>query len=287
MKTTLSITQKITLSAMLIVMDIFLTRLPGLLQMGPVFSFNRITLGPAVVIFSSLALGPLYGFIVGAGADALGWVLLGTQTGPLNIFITILYGLLGILPYFLGKLFNKTKPHKWDLGIILGVLSAMYVLLILFLFPLNSFDNFFQSYWGFNDATMLTVKIVFAVIAGVLLVGLGVGLYFTEKYFNKKAEFSKEILSPIKIAFICLICEIVLMVFYKPFSFYLYCYAFLGKSLESSWGISYPMLVLVSIPFAFIDIFVNTFSVSWLLMFSKRFLVKMDIQSPSKSHEQE
>jgi hypothetical protein len=58
MKTRLSPVQKMTLAAMLIVVDILGTRLPGYLQPTALFGFNRISFGPTVVIFASLALGP-------------------------------------------------------------------------------------------------------------------------------------------------------------------------------------------------------------------------------------
>ena len=43
----------------------------------PVVPFLRISLGgPALIIFSSIFLGPLYGLIIGAASDVIGYFLL-------------------------------------------------------------------------------------------------------------------------------------------------------------------------------------------------------------------
>lgn len=267
----LSTIQKITLAAMLIVTDFLGTRIPGLFQMGSVFSFNRLTVGPAIVIFSSLTLGPFFGALVGAGGDALGWILLGTQTGPLNIFITIMYGLLGVFPWLLEKLFGRIKESKGSVYVLFGFLTLLYALLLVFLFPLHTFDDIFLSRWGMNEEGVLILKIVLSIVCLLLLAGLFIGLYFTDRYFQKRKAVMAGLPSPVAIGFISVICEIFL-VFFKPFAFYLYCLLFIGEPLETAWGISYGVLVLLSILFCFADIFINTFLVSWLLMFSKPFL---------------
>ena len=66
--------QKITLSALFLALIIILTRITPL-QNIPVIPWIRISLGPALIIFSSLILGPIYGAIVGALSDILGIVL--------------------------------------------------------------------------------------------------------------------------------------------------------------------------------------------------------------------
>jgi len=268
MKTKLSPTQKMALAAMLLVVDILGTRLPGLFEPSQLFGFNRITFGPSIVIFSSLVLGPLYGAVVGAGGDALGWLLLGTQTGPLNFFITILYGLLGIVPWLLSLFTKKIRTlnkHPWTLY---GVSFVLWCVFLGFLYGTSVFDQTFVN-WSMDVSI---AKIVFALLSAFLLIGMWVGLYFENRYFQKRILDFSSIPSPIEVAFIVLFSEIILMVFLKPLSFYLYYPIFYGISLEGKFGVTYSVLVLLSIMFSFVDIPLNAFAVSWLLIFSKRFI---------------
>jgi len=268
MKAKLSTTQKMALAAMLLVVNILGTRLPGLLQPSQLFGFNRITFGPSIVIFSSLILGPLFGAVVGAGGDALGWLLLGTQTGPLNFFVTILYGLLGIVPWLL-LLFTKRmrtlNKHPWSLYAVSLVLWCVF---IVFLYCSDVFDATFIK-WNMD---LLAAKITFGILSGVLLILMWVGLYFENRYYQKRILDFSSIPSPIEVAFIVMFSEIILMVFLKPLCFYLYYPLFYGISFEGQFHITYSVLVLLSIMFSFVDIPLNAFAVSWLLIFSKRFI---------------
>ena len=56
--------QKITLSGIFLALVIIFTRFLAI-QYIPVIPFVRISLGPALIIFSSLLLGPVYGGIIG------------------------------------------------------------------------------------------------------------------------------------------------------------------------------------------------------------------------------
>jgi len=253
---------KMTLAAMLIVIDILGTRLPGYLQPTALFGFNRISLGPSIVIFASLALGPFYGAVVGAGGDALGWLLLGTQTGPLNFFITIIYGLLGVLPWLLLKLSDHFRILFNKPFILYGLLAILWGVYVGFLFGSNVFDETFIR-WNMN---VLIAKWVFFGVSLVLAVGTVLGLQASGSYFKKRFSGDNDIPSPYQVGFIVLISEVVLMVFLKPLAFYCDFLIFFNTTLE------YGILVLLAIMFSFADIPLASFLVSWLLMFSQRFL---------------
>jgi hypothetical protein len=268
MKAKLSPVQKMTLAAMLIVVDILGTRLPGYLQPTALFGFNRISFGPAIVIFSSLALGPLWGAVVGAGADVLGWLILGTQTGPLNFFITIVYALLGILPWALSLLTRKFRHFASYPWILYAMLGAIWAVFIGFLFGTNLFDSTFTK-WSMN---VLIAKWVFFGVSLLLCIGTGIGLYASNRYFQKRILDYSSIPSPVEVAFIVIIVEVFLMILLKPFAFYCNAWLYLGQSLEEAFGVSYGVLVLLSVLFSFVDIPLASFSVSWLLIFSKHFI---------------
>jgi hypothetical protein len=268
MKARLSPVQKMTLAAMLIVVDILGTRLPGYLQPTALFGFNRISFGPTVVIFASLALGPLWGAVVGAGADVLGWVILGTQTGPLNFFITIVYALLGVVPWLLSLLTRKFRhfaKRPWILYLLLAILWGIFVG---FLFGTNVFEPTFTK-WNMD---VLIAKWVFFGVSLLLCVGTGIGLYASNRYFQKRILDYSSIPSPLEVALIVIIVEVFLMILLKPLAFYCNAWLYLGKSLEEAFGVSYSVLVLLSIMFSFVDIPLASFSVSWLLIFSKHFI---------------
>ena len=255
--------QRICLGAMLLVMNVLLTRLPGYFQLGPLFSFNRISLGPAVTIFASLLLGPISGAIVGAGGDALGWLLLGQQTGAFNFYLTIAYAVFGILPYFLAKLFKEERFRPWMLFSFLG---ALVLVLILLLFFSSSLDERFSS-WGWN---LLISKSIISAVIVFLAAGLILGLIFTERFFKKKDWEGKEPISSYRYALISIVVKL-WMIFIKPLCFELYCRTFLGEGL-SAWGVSYGVLVFLSAIFAFANVFLNTFFLTWIHYFSRHFI---------------
>jgi len=248
--------RKITMAAMLIVLDIILTAVPRYFEVGAFFSFNRITLGPATTIFASLVLGPLYGGLVGGTADLLSWIIFPNSGAMLNIFITVLYILLGILPYFVFKLAKKWTSANEIVEIC--IISAIYVSLISCLLFADLFDQTFLN-WGWN---LLVSKIVISIVTFVLMIGTIVALHF----INKKSESDS-----ISIALVCIVCEICLMVFLKPLSFWLYSRIFYGKTLEEMFGVSFSFLVLMALLFSCAMIPLNTFFVNYIKQLYSKF----------------
>ncbi|MDY0100542.1 MAG: ECF transporter S component, partial [Bacilli bacterium] len=104
--------QKITLSGILLALIIIFTRFLAI-QYIPFLPFIRISIGPALIIFSSILLGPLYGGLLGGLSDLLGILLVPNPQGfMINPFIILLYTVLGIVPYFVFKLIKKVKSQK-------------------------------------------------------------------------------------------------------------------------------------------------------------------------------
>ena len=87
MKSRYSDVQKISLSAFLLILATLATVIAKMSGI-PFLRFCQITFAPAVIMFASLSMGPLYGAIVGGGSDLLGFLLY--PTGTLNPFYTIL-----------------------------------------------------------------------------------------------------------------------------------------------------------------------------------------------------
>jgi hypothetical protein len=119
---------------------------------------------------------------------------------------------------------------------------------------------------------VLIAKWVFFGVSLLLCVGTGIGLYASNRYFQKRILDYSSIPSPLEVALIVIIVEVFLMILLKPLAFYCNAWLYLGKSLEEAFGVSYSVLVLLSIMFSFVDIPLASFSVSWLLIFSKHFI---------------
>ena len=132
-----SLIQKITLSGLLLALTIIFTRFLSI-QNIPVIPFVRISIGPALIILTSLLLGPICGLVVGAGSDILGIVLVPNALGySINPLFTVVYGLLGLLPWFIYFLVKRIKNPQISLISFISVVAALTIFVAIFL-ALNS-----------------------------------------------------------------------------------------------------------------------------------------------------
>lgn len=196
--------KKMTISALLISMIIILTRFLSV-QNIPILPFVRISLGPALIIFASLFLGPFYGAVVGAGSDILGIVLVPNQLGfGINPLITLVYGLLGIVPWAVFKLVKYAKKPR------IVEISAIIAAFLLFIFV--TVFNFCNDSFTLNGKVysfQIWQKILISVGAFLLTIGTVVALYFTKKFFAKKFPDLEG--DTYHVALACIVSEILLM----------------------------------------------------------------------------
>lgn len=170
-----SIIRKMTLSAMLIALGLILERV----LMIPIGEVNRIAFGSSAIILASLIVGPLFGALVGASMDVLGFMI--NSVGTYTPFVTIGLAVLGILPWLLSKVMNSLKR-------IPGYYNLSYV----FLFSLFSYGIWFiysREQYTFNlgggnfaDVDLSTgfVRILLPIIA--------LGIFFGFVYMIAKLE---------------------------------------------------------------------------------------------------
>lgn len=268
MKVRLTPVQKIAYCGLLIVLNVLLTRIPGLAQVGPIFSFNRIGLGTAVTIFSSLLLGPFYGALVGVAGDALGWVTMGQFTGVFNFFLSIYYAILGIVPWVFAWVLSLFKKRPiMEKSVLYALFFALYALFVSLLWGANLFDESFNK-WGME---LLSTKITTTVLAFILMALTFVGLFFCLRYFERRSERLSGVPTPYRIGIICFLTEVVVILL-KPLAFVLYCLVLVGKPISEAWNITYEGLVLLNLLFGFADIPLNTLSVTLACILSKRFV---------------
>jgi len=224
--------RKITLSAMLIALTVICLKV---IAINPGYSFVRISFGPALIIFSSLYLGPVYGAIIGAGSDVIGAFMI--STGVYQPLFTLIYGLLGVIPWLLNFLFKKVNNRKIA-GIFFNfsyILWTIFTILIVWLYP---------------QIDKLNLKIIYTVVDVVLAVGTAIAIYFISKHFKHKyPDYDNKFY---RYALISFIVEIVLMVF--------------ANSLVKSIQYEQPYMLIVEwmALISFINIPINAFGSYYL-----------------------
>lgn len=186
--------QKIALTGILTALVIIFTRFFSV-QNIPVIPFVRISLGPALIIFSSILLGPVYGTIVGAASDILGILLRPNELGySINPLFTLVYGLLGLVPGLLILLIKKVQNEKALMIINIVTLGALWIFISVF----TIFDILvtFEIYQ----------KILIVSISLLLMIGTFIGIFFINKYIKKKSK-DQLTYSVYHISFVSLIVE--------------------------------------------------------------------------------
>lgn len=90
--------------------------------------FFRLSFGaPAVIVFASIFLGPLWGLAVGAFSDILGYFAFDASSYAFMPLITLIYALLGFAGYFVYILINRIKNDKTIFIIEIATLLAAFI----------------------------------------------------------------------------------------------------------------------------------------------------------------
>lgn len=267
----LTSTQKITFAAMLTALAVIATFIAKTIPMGS-FTFLRFSLTPALVVYTSLTLGPLYGAIVGGLADLI--PALTYQTGEYNFLITIVYILLGVLPWLLEKLTRHFRSALRKPYLFYGVLTVIFAITAVIFYATNWLDQSFgqAAYWG--KPTVLAITFV-------LDIGLCIGLYFTNRYYQKRILEHPDVPSPNEIATIALVSEVVVMDLAKALAFWLFYNWIASSRFPISYGVIFSMLFLG----APVDVLFITFMNSWLLLFTKRYIHAYAGGNPEKTNQ--
>jgi ECF transporter S component (folate family) len=110
-----NLVRKITLSAMFIALGLILERV----LMIPIGEVNRIAFGSSAIILASLTVGPLFGAVVGASIDLIGFFL--NSVGTYTPYVTLGLAALGVIPWLLSKVMQSLKriPGYYNLSYVL------------------------------------------------------------------------------------------------------------------------------------------------------------------------
>lgn len=216
-KTNLAPIQKICLAGLFIALAVILQKVVAINYI-PVLPFVRVSFcGPALIMFSSVLLGPIYGALVGMASDLLGYLIFDPRTYPPFLQITAIYTVLGFFSYFIFSLVRSVRNRKAMFGIEICFLSLIWIATSLFLF--------------LNNQVELVFKIVVPIVSGLLFIGL---ILFSIIYKGKEND---PFISPLHICFASFVCDFLFLLLFGSlmkacaFGFSLFVTIFLCQAL--------------------------------------------------------
>ena len=250
-KTNLSVIQKICLSGLFLALTIILQKVVAVnyLAFAP---FVRISFGgPALIIFSSFLLGPVYGALIGLGSDLLGYLIFDPRMYPPYLQITAIYTLLGFASYFIFSLVFSIKNRKLLSAVEIGFLSLVWVLVSLYVILSKQITLFSSTY----DVPLLS-KILIPSILGFTFIGV---ILFSLLY---KPKDESPYLSPLHICFASFICDFFIIVLFG--------------SVMKAWAFGFQTFLAILLCQAmvmFINIMLDTLFISVFQKFTKKYFI--------------
>ena len=202
-KTNIPVIQKICLTGLFIALSMILQKVIAVNYIAA-FPFVRLSFGgPALIMFASILLGPVYGALVGAGSDLLGYIAFDIKAYPLYPQITAIYLLLGFLSYFVFSFVTSIKNRKLILGVEIVSLSLIWIAVSLFVVLNNEITVMYTTH---HIDTI--VKILVPSISGLIFAGL---VIFSVLY---KGKDENPVFSPLHICFASFICDFFILVLF-------------------------------------------------------------------------
>ena len=242
--------QKICLTGLFIALVTILQKVIAINYI-PVVPFVRLSLGgPALIIFASLFLGPVYGLMVGAASDLLGYFIFDPKTYSFFPQITAIYALLGFASYFVFIFVRRLKNEK--LGFIIEVVSlAVLATGISLFFILNNQVTLYSTTYNIETWQKIVIPVLlFALFGGLVLV-----LFLLKKKFNS----FKTDMNIWQVSFACFIIEATIIVLFGS----------LMKAL--AFNFNYFIIAICQVVVLFFNVPLNTFFVGMFMKLTNRF----------------
>ena len=243
----LSIVQKISLAGIFIIL-IALFQKVFAVNYIPVLPFVRISFGgPALIIFSSILLGPWFGLLVGAASDIVGFYIFDPKLmGTAPFFqITFIYALLGFSSFFVYKLIAKITKERLMLTIELSIFALLLIGVTLF----SVLDY---------DVLLTTIERILIPTISFILLTLTIFVQVFVSRIFKKREININVMN---VGFSCFILEMTVMVAF-------------GVAMKT-WAFSNSLFLVILISqiiVAFFNIPLNTFLVSYIMYLSNKLI---------------
>ena len=251
-KTNLTVIQKICLSGLFIALVVILQKVVAInyLAFAP---FVRISFGgPALIIFASILLGPVYGALIGMASDLFGYLIFDPRMYPPYLQITAIYTVLGFVSYFIFSLVFSVKNRKLLTMIEIIVLALIWAATSAFVIFNNQITLFSSTY----DVPLLS-KILIPSILGVMFVGI---ILFSVLYKPKDED---PYLSPLHICFGSFICDLFVIVLFG--------------SIMKAWAFGFATFLAIIICQAmvmFVNVTLDTLFISTFQRFTKKYFVR-------------
>jgi len=211
-KVNLAPIQKICLAGLFIALTTILQKVIAInyLAFAP---FIRVSLGgPALIIFASILLGPIYGLFVGMASDVLGYFIFDPRNNAFYPQITAIYTLLGFVSYFVFSFVFSIKNRKTMTLIEIITMSIIWIIVSLFVILSNQIKLFGSTY----DVPLLS-KILIPSLLGVMFIAT---IIFSVLIKPKDNSVFR---SPLHICFGSFICDFFIIVIFgsvmKAFAF--------------------------------------------------------------------
>ena len=233
-----SAVRKMVLAGLLLALTVVFTRFLSI-QYIPGIPFTRISLGPCLIIFASLLLGPIYGGVVGGLSDILGILIVPNAQGfSINPLITLCYTLLGIAPYFVYKLILLIKSKKLEYIVLICVFVAFLVVIT----------------WIVYTDLELWVKLLITIGSSVISIAIACLIPLIDRFFMRKDPT----INVVKIGITSAVVEFVVL--------------FVLNSLAKAYYFEANLLFIMfcqGVAF-FANILLDTFLISYLIFILKR-----------------
>lgn len=242
-KSNLKPIQKICLAGLFMALAVILQKVVAINYI-PVLPFVRVSFcGPALIMFSSILLGPIYGMFVGIASDLLGYLIFDPRTYPPFLQITAIYAVLGFFSYFAFSFVTSIKNKKAMLGIEIVTMLTIWVASSVFLFTQDKVD--------------LIIKITVTLTSGFLFFGV---ILFSVLYKTKE---DKPFISPLHICFASFICDFLFLLLFG--------------SLMKAWAFGFAIfgtIFLCQAIVMFVNVMLDTIFISTFIRLTKVYFVE-------------
>ena len=251
LKTNLTLIQKICLSGLFMAIVVILQKVVAInyLAFAP---FVRVSLGgPALIIFASILLGPIYGMLIGIGSDLLGYLIFDPRMYPPYLQITAIYAFLGFVSYFVFSLVYSLRNTKALTIIEIAFVAIIWAVISLFMLLNNQITLFSSTY----DLTVLSKVLVISISGAIFL-----SIILLSNLIKPKDD--SVYASPLHICFASFICDFFVLVLFG--------------SVMKAWAFGFATFVAIIICQALVmsfNVFIDTFFISAFQHFCKKYYV--------------
>ena len=198
----------------------------------PVVPFVRISFGgPAIIMFSSFLLGPIYGMLIGGFSDILGYLVFDIKMYPYYPSITLTYVLLGFISGIIFYFFTKFKNEKISRIVLYVSLSIIFILLSIFIFT--------STTWTIFDNIIIIEYWLKFTLFGVMLILFGVMITYLEIFSSRSKK--DELINIFSLALGMFVLELFVMTIFGS----------LMKSVAFGFNIFFVILLLQGVTMFF------------------------------------